>query len=326
LKKNIELIEVCSDFGAGTRGACFSPDALQIMAQLDPHSKLGKLLKEACYIPTGDGFSADCAKSIGQVYRVCRSIAHVVRRQIVKGYFPLLVSGDHSCAAGTIAGIKMAKPHARLGVVWIDAHADLHSPYTTPSGNMHGMPLAASINDDNSHCACRQVDRQTRFLWEQLKNLGNLTPKVWPQDIIYVSLRDLEQEEASLIRKYGIKTISTEMLRKYGVSAVSQRIWEQLGHCTDIYVSFDADCLDASVSKGTGLPVHGGLMPGEAQQLTTMLLENPKTVCFEVTELNPFFDINQETTAIIYQLLEKGIVTLSNVKVTAQLAKIQDKD
>lgn len=320
LKKNIELIETCSDSGAGTRGAGFASEALYLMAQKDPGNILNNLLKNTCYIPFRKGFSSDHARNIELIYHICQSISRLVCQRLTNGAFPVLISGDHSCATGTIAGIKMAKPKSRLGVVWIDAHADLHSPFTTPSGNMHGMPLAASINEDNLALSFKKIDRQTRYFWEKFKNIGNISPKILPQDIVYISLRDFEKEEASLIKTHGIKAISTQTIRDCGTPGVVRSILKQLEYCTDIYVSFDTDCLDASVSKGTGLPVQRGLMPDEAGKLTEMLLESPKAVCFEITELNPFLDINDETTSIIYQILVKGIRALSKEKTTEQIS------
>jgi arginase len=308
--RNIELIEVCSDLGAGTQGACFGAEALQMMAQQDIDNPFQSLSLKTCHVPPSNGYHSTFAKNIEAIYKICRSIAQEVRSSLLANHFPILVSGDHSCAAGTIAGIKMAKPNSRLGVVWIDAHADLHSPYTTPSGNMHGMPLAASINDDNRLATKQHIDDQTHSHWKKLKNLGGISPKVLPQDIVYVSLRDFEEEEALLIKNHRIKAISTESVRRCGISGVVNTILKQLEYCTDIYVSFDTDCLDATISRGTGLTVDGGLMPHEAEQLITLLMENLKICCLEFTELNPFFDTNNETTAIIYQLCKAGIQSL----------------
>src|SRR5204863_2735786 len=111
-------------------------------------------------------------------------------------------SGDHGTSGGTITGIKMAKPNSKLGVIWIDAHADLHTPYTTPSGNMHGMPLAAAIGEDNEDCKVHDLDEKTMKQWEQLKNFGKISPKILPEDIVFISLRDYEKEEKHLIEKY----------------------------------------------------------------------------------------------------------------------------
>lgn len=310
MKKNIQLIEACSDLGAGTRGASFGNEALQQMAQRDTDNLFQKISTKTCRIPLTQGYSSSFARNIETIYQTCHSIANEVHQAIIDRYFPVIISGDHSCAAGTIAGIKMAKPNSRLGVIWIDAHADLHSPFTTPSGNMHGMPLAASIATDNKTYLRQEIDLRTSYFWNKLKKLGNIVPKILPQDIVYVSLRDLEAEEAFLIRTHGIKVIPTATVRRCGISGVVDTIFRQLAYCSHLYISFDADCLDASLSRGTGLPVHGGLTPHEAELLLLQLAKHPALSCLEFTELNPFFDTNNQTTTIIYHLLKREIAAL----------------
>src|SRR6185369_2553295 len=129
------------------------------------------------------------AKRIKGVVAMYDKIAKSVSETIKNNFFPVVISGDHSNAGATIAGIKIAKPKSKLGIIWIDAHADLHTPYTTPSGNMHGMPLAASIAEDNEESKVHELDEKTARLWDQLKNIGKITPKVLPEDIVLISLR-----------------------------------------------------------------------------------------------------------------------------------------
>src|SRR5215211_4847069 len=166
--KNIKLIEVPSEIGAGTRGASLGVDAIKIAA-LDfmsnffihfPSEKVqheNKLLYEPIESPY--------AKRIKGVISMCEKVGKAVCETLKSNFLPVVLSGDHSSSAGIIAGIKMAKPHSKLGVVWIDAHADLHTPYTTPSGNVHGMPLAASLNEDNRESKVHQLEEETVNHW-----------------------------------------------------------------------------------------------------------------------------------------------------------------
>jgi arginase len=312
LDNNIELIEVLSDLGAGIHGSGFGSAAIRRLAGTQYNSDFSRLGRSTIYKPVSDGFGSYCAKNIESVLKINRSISNVVCASINKGNSPIIISGDHSNAAGTIAGIKMAKPNSVLGVIWIDAHADLHSPYTTPSGNMHGMPLAASIAEDNAESAVREIDSVTSFFWREFKNIGNISPKIQPQNIVYISLRDYEDEEYHLIRKRGIINYDAGFLINKGIENVVNRIFDQLEHCTDIYISFDVDCLDPLFSKGTGLPVQGGLLPGDAELLTGMLLGKPRVICMEVTEYNPFLDIDKRTAGIVYNILEKGVWAINN--------------
>src|SRR5213075_1270600 len=179
--KNIKLIEVPSEIGAGTRGASLGVEAIKIAA-LDfmsnffihfPSEKIpveNKLLYEPIESPY-----AKRIKGIVTMYdRVSKSVSDAIKNN----FFPIVISGDHSTAGATIAGIKMAKPKSKLGVIWIDAHADLHTPFTTPSGNVHGMPMAVSINEDNKECAVHEIDEQTIAYWHNLKNTGKIVPKI----------------------------------------------------------------------------------------------------------------------------------------------------
>lgn len=319
LKKNIELIEVQSDLGAATRGAGFGALALQKFGTSRQQNIFVNIPQKTSFLPLESGYSSNYARNIETIVKTCTFISNDVCRSIQRGNKPVIISGDHSNAAGTIAGIKMAKPNSVLGVVWIDAHADLHSPYTSPSGNMHGMPLAASIGDDNLKKARRDIDTLTSYYWDKFKNIGNISPKVRPSNIVYVSLRDYEKEEAHLIETYGINHINTCSLVNFGTEDVVAKIFDQLQNCTDIYVSFDVDSLDSSVSRGTGLPVKGGLMPWEAELLVSLLLKNPKVACFEITEFNTFLDLFNETAPIVYDILEKGILAMQNSHISSSL-------
>ena len=167
--KNIKLIEVPSEIGAGTRGASLGIEAIKIAA-LDfmsnffvhfPSEKI-EVENQLLYEPIQSPY----AKRMHGVLNMTERISKAVADSIKGHFFPVVISGDHSNAAGTIAGIKIAKPKSKLGVIWIDAHADLHTPHTTPSGNIHGMPMAASIAEDNIEMSVHELDEKTAKQWE----------------------------------------------------------------------------------------------------------------------------------------------------------------
>ena len=234
-------------------------------------------------------------------------VSKAVHDTLKSGLFPLVLAGDHSTAGGTIAGIKMAKPKSRLGVIWIDAHADMHTPYTTPSGNMHGMPLAASIGEDNKECQVHTPDDNTISIWEKLKNIGNIEPKINPEDIVFIALRDFEKEEEHLIKKHNIKVITVQEVRRKGVVNVVRQALLYLNSCDDIYVSFDVDSLDSSISRGTGTPVSNGLKEREAEDLVASFMQNHKICCFEVTEVNPTLDKENLMAEIAFHILQRSV-------------------
>lgn len=308
--KNIKLIEVPSEIGAGTRGASLGIEAIKIAA-LDfmssffihfPSEKIeteNHLLYEPIHSPY--------AKRINGILNLYERVSKSVCETIKTNFFPIVISGDHSSSGGTIAGIKMAKPKSKLGVIWIDAHADLHTPFTTPSGNMHGMPLSASIDEDNEECAVHEVDEKTKKTWEALKRIGKIHPKVSPDDVVFISLRDYEKEERHLIEKHGMKVITTKEVRSKGPENIVRSVIRYLADCTDIYISFDVDSLDASISKGTGTPVGNGLKEREAEDLISKFMQNRKICCFEITEVNPTLDKENLMAEIAFNILQRSV-------------------
>ena len=311
--KNIKLIEVPSEIGAGTRGASLGVEAIRIAA-LDfmsnffihfPSERIpaeNKLLYEPIESPY--------AKRIKGIVSVHDKVSKAISDSMKNNFFPIVISGDHSTASATIAGIKSAKPKSRLGVIWIDAHADLHTPYTTPSGNVHGMPLAAAINEDNLECAVHEIDEQTAKYWNHLKTSGKSVPKVLPEDIVFISLRDFEKEEKYLIDKYKMKVISTKEVRNNGPENVVRYVMRYLADCTDIYISFDVDSLDSLISKGTGTPVSNGLREREAEDLISKFMQNRKICCFEISEVNPTLDKENLMAEIAFNILQRSVNVL----------------
>jgi arginase len=199
----------------------------------------------------------------------------------------------------------MAYPNARIGVIWIDAHADLHSPYTTPSGNMHGMPLAATLAEDNEILKLNNVDETTRDYWEKLKNIGGISPKLNYNNLVYVALRDYEREEDYLIRQNKVRVFTTDEINTYGTDKVGREILAAVEPCDYIYISFDVDSMDSSISKGTGTPVPNGITEKQAAALILRLLLNEKVVCFEITEINPTLDKENLMAENAFEILQR---------------------
>ena len=311
--KNIKLIEVPSEIGAGTRGASLGIDAIKIaaldfMSNFFVHFPSEKIETENNLL--FEPIQSPYAKRINGVVTICERVSKAVTDSIKNHFFPVVISGDHSVSTGIIAGIKAARPKSKLGVIWIDAHADMHTPYTTPSGNMHGMPLAAALAEDNIDCKVHEPDEKTKKLWEHLKNLGKPNSKILPEDVVFISLRDYEREERHLIEKHEMKIITTNEIRRKGAENVVRAVTRYLSDCTDIYVTFDVDCLDASISKGTGTPVSNGLKEREAEDLVSKFMQNRKVCCFEITEVNPTLDKENLMAEIAFNILQRSVNVL----------------
>lgn len=305
--RKIKLVEVRSEIAAGTRGASLGIDALKI-ASLDKASDFFTKF-DPINVPDANNFlwkgnKHPHAKYIDGVYQVLKNVYSTIESLRLEKKFPIVLAGDHSTAAGTIMGIKSADPNKRLGVIWIDAHADLHTPYTTPSGNMHGMPLAMCIKTDNLDCQVNEPAEETIQYWEKIKNIGGEIPKINPQDIVFISVRDTEEPENHVIKKNGIKNFTTEEVREKGVVEIAKLALETLKDCDQVYISFDVDSMDSSISVGTGTPVANGLTVKEAIELNTELIKDKRVCCWEIVEVNPTLDTENLMAENAFEVLE----------------------
>ncbi len=287
----VRLIEAASEIGAGTRGTSLGMGALRVAAwahgsELFGHAEESILRDENDVLYEDD--KSPNAHHIDGLIRFQSDLAYEVYKFVRNNVFPIIVGGDHSISIGSVSGTKMAFPKERLGVVWVDAHADLHTPWTTPSGNVHGMPLALLMHIENKGRNKPQV--YTMATWDRLRKIGVNGPKLQPRDLVFIALRDYEPEERVIIEEHGIKVITMEQLRAKGAAAAVQETLGHLSGCMRIHVSFDVDSLDPSISVGTGTPVENGLFVEEARAILTGLCSDPRTVSLDVVEINPALD------------------------------------
>lgn len=305
--RKIRLVEVRSEIAAGTRGASMGIDAMKI-ASIKRHSNFFMRfepvsIQDENRLLFGDS-QYEFAKYAEGVYTMVDRVCDTISGLREQGLFPIVLAGDHSTAAGTICGIKKAHPNRRLGVIWIDAHADFHSPYTTPSGNMHGMPLAMVTAMDNEECEQNDVEEETEAIWEKIKQIGGNGPKIDPKDIIFMGVRDTEKPEDHIIEKHEIRNYSIEEINHRGVRRVAKEALKLLKDCDQIYISFDVDSLDTSVSKGTGTPVPNGLRKEQAFQLNRELIKDKRVCCWEIVEVNPTLDSQNKMAEHAFEILE----------------------
>lgn len=309
MQKAIKIIKNRSDIGAGTRGSDMGIDAIEIAA-INKNSEYFneyefedvKTHNESIY----DKYRSSVAKRIEHVVEQCTRVSNSVKKNLSNNYFPIVLSGDHSSALGTISGIKAAYSDQIVGVIWIDAHADLHSPYTTPSGNIHGMPLAAALGDDNLDCQVNIVARDTQEHWIEMKNIGVQGPKVLAENLIYFGVRDTEEAEDKQIKKLKIRNYKVDEIRFRGLEICVNEALAKLSHCDVLYVSFDVDSMDCDlISFGTGTPVSRGFDQYEIIDIINQIIRSKKVVCFEVVEVNPLLDTKGNKMAeTAFQVLE----------------------
>lgn len=307
--KELQIIINSSEITAGTRGSSLGPDAVITAARNKENyffsdHPLTRIEDENQLLDTKVIYPF--AKRIKGLVEVFKRISATVEATMQNGKFPYVLASDHGSAGGTIAGIKAAFPNKRLGVIWIDAHGDLHTPYTTPTGNMHGMPLATALGVDNLECRSNDPHPDTVEYWNALKNTGVPGPKLKPEDLVYIAVRDTETQEDAIIERHGITNHTVEKVRELGVQEIVRQTLGQLSDCDMIYVSFDVDSMDPELtSYGTGTPVANGLSPEEAREFLCAFGEEEKLVCMEFVEVNPCLDNKKNRMAeIAFDLFE----------------------
>jgi arginase len=290
----IDIIGVPIDLGADRRGVDMGPSAIRY-AQL--HQKIQELgytledkgnidvpIQETCEITDPKLKYIDCIVPMG------RRVAGAVATSLQSGHFPLVLGGDHSLSVGSIRG---AAKHRKLGVIWVDAHADFNTSETTPSGNIHGMPLAA---------LCGRGDPRLVRLWEETP------PVVDPQRVAVIGARDLDLGEKRLLREAGVMVQSMEQIDRFGMVAVLEKAIERVGRDVDgIYLSFDMDALDPRHAPGVGTPVPGGLTYREAHLTCEVIAETGRLIGMDIVEVNPILDVQNETARLAVEFVRSAL-------------------
>lgn len=301
---NINIITISSDFGAGKKGANKGPQA--VIDRLN-----SKQIGFNCtsIIPQFDEAEPqqDFAKHIDQIIALQEIALEKIQQEIAANNgLTLIISGDHSNGHVGISAVKETFPTKKIGVIWIDAHADIHNPGTTPSGNMHGMPLAMSLGLGISPTHKNKLSHSETENWNKLMHLGSLqiSPKISPEHLVFIELRDFEPEEAKRIEELKIKAFTPEHRKENGIKAIAESALNYLADCDLLYVSFDVDSMDPSVSVGTGTPVENGLAENEAIELLRYFIKLPKLIALEITEVNPILDTKHPMDEIAARIIE----------------------
>ena len=305
-------ILICSsEVGAGKRGASLGPDAIRVSSVNHFFNIFDRFPSDEIKTPVINRFSPEykSAKYIKRIRTTHQKIARKMEEAQRDGYTTLIFSGDHSNAAGFIAGFREAFPNKKLGVVWIDAHADIHSPYTSPSGNMHGMPMAIILGLDNKENQKKKLKPEVIEEWEKIKRTGKsqICPKIKPEDVIYIDIRDYEAEEWDAIQRLKIKHYTPADLKKSGAKKIAKEVEKYFKDYFGVYISFDVDSLDPSISRGTGTPVPNGLTAEQAEDLLTILTEMRNFKALEITEVNPLLDTENKMATAVVKILRESL-------------------
>ena len=312
MEKAIELVINPSELGAGTRGSALGPYAV-LYAGRKINSTLFHEISSVV-IPNKNELLDQpinylSAKRIDGVCEVYNKVMEQMKKSLSSSSTVLVLSGDHSSATATIAGIRNKYPEKKLGVVWVDAHADIHSPYTTPSGNIHGMSLGAALGIDNKKNQINRPKENVIKKWNWMKKLGpKSTHPIKPEDIIYIGLRDIEKQEEKLISSLNIKTIETSEFQNNGALKIAEEVKHYFKDYDLLYVSFDVDSMDPMDSSfGTGTPFKNGILVKDAKILLGEFAKFEKLKCLEIVEINPLLDTKNKMGEIGFSLLENCI-------------------
>lgn len=288
--KEISILSVPFDLGAGRRGAANGPAAL-LQAGLERRlQSLGFAAENAGIVnyeaPTTLEQRSDKLKNLADVSAVNVELSAHVSRIVRAGKFPLVLGGDHSIAIGTIAGIS---PHYRkLGVIWVDAHSDLNTPETTESGNIHGMSLRVALGEGD----------------ERLTGIGGEGPKINPENVVLIGGRQLDPGEKAYIKAKKITCYTMHDVDRRGMSQVMEEAIRIARSGADgVHLSFDIDSVDPGEAPGTGTPVHGGLSYREAHLALELLNESGIVTSAEFVELSPAYDQSDRTTNLTLELI-----------------------
>lgn len=304
------FVEVHSDLGAGKHGTDKGVEQLASFAKKHyAHAQFDQLIIDHKDNIKSNGTAFSHLKYAEYLLPFYQKVAKHIEK-VASMTTPIIISGDHSGAIGLLSGFKNAHLNKKIAVVWIDAHADLHSVYTTPSGNLHGMPIGAVIGIDNKDCSYTTPTDTEKQLWQAFKDLSK-TDNLALSDVYFLGLRSFEAPEIHLIERYNLFAKSAQVHRQQGFDDVLDDLCRQLVSYDVIYVSFDVDALDESLIGATGTREPNGYMIHEIERIFDKLLSLPNIGAFEITEFNPTLDDDSHKHQAIYQLFDYAIGRLS---------------
>jgi arginase len=287
-RKPVGIFGVPMDLGQDRRGVDMGPSAIRYArleaALADLGHRVTDLGNAGVPIPELVAKEEE-AKHLAAVRSVCEEVSERAAAIFSEGLFPIFLGGDHSIAIGTVSGV--ASSGGRTGVIWVDAHADFNTPATSPSGNIHGMPLAALTGRGHP----------------DLVGIGGPGASVSAEDVVIIGLRSVDLEEKNLLREAGVKVYTMKEIDAYGAARVIRGAIRDLSHVDRVHLSLDLDVLDPEVAPGVGTPVRGGLTYREAHLLMELVNESGIVSSLDVVEVNPILDVKNGTATLAVELV-----------------------
>jgi arginase len=296
--QKIRIIGVPMDLGQSRRGVDMGPSALRVAGLLTRLKQLNHQVDDIGNIPVKQPeeqpYGEKRAKYLNEIAETCRGLAEMTEKALAEGFVPLVLGGDHSIAIGSVSGVAshFRKQSKRIGLLWLDAHGDMNTPDSSPSGNVHGMPMAAV----------------TGYGPPELVDLLGFHPKVEPRNVALVGIRDLDGRERRLMKESGVHVFTMRDVDERGMREVMSEAIRFASDDTDgVAVSLDMDFVDPTDAPGVGTPVRGGVTYREAHLAMEMIADSEAMVSLEVVEINPVIDLHNKTALLGVEMVCSGL-------------------
>ncbi len=290
-REPVGIFGVPMDLGQDRRGVDMGPSAIRYARIEAALEELGHRVTDLgnAGVPIPEVVAAgEEVKHLAAVTSVCEEVSERAAAIVSEGLFPMFLGGDHSIAIGTVSGVAHSVSGERTGVIWVDAHADFNTPSTSPSGNIHGMPLATLTGSGHP----------------DLVGIGGPGASVRTEDVVIIGLRSVDVQEKNLLHQAGMKVYTMREIDAYGAARVVRGAIRDLAHVDRVHLSFDLDVVDPEVAPGVGTPVRGGLTYREAHLLMELVNEAGIVASLDVVEVNPILDVKNGTATLAVELVE----------------------
>ncbi len=294
----IRILGVPLDLGQERRGVDMGPSALRAAGLNATLSALEHSVQDSGNIhvknPEEQHFGDKSAKYLNEIAETCGDVARRIHGTLDEGFFPLSLGGDHSMATGTVGGVSrfFQDRGQSIGLIWIDAHADMNTPETSPSGNVHGMPFAALLGLGP----------------EALTGIGGPSPRIRPHRCALIGVRDMDARERGTVKRSGVHVFTMRDIDEQGMRAVMEKsLALSADGAAGFAVSFDMDVMDPAEAPGVGTPVQGGLTFREAHLALEMIADSGKMLAMELVEINPILDIMNKTAKLGVGLINSAL-------------------
>jgi arginase len=298
MPEKIRIIGVPMDLGASRRGVDMGPSAVRVAGLHTRLKHLGRQVEDIGNIavkqPEEQHYGEKNAKYLDEISETCKGLAEITLKTLDEDLVPLVLGGDHSIAIGTTAGAAahFQKQSKRIGLIWLDAHGDMNTPESSPSGNVHGMPLASIMGHGPP----------------ELTELAGLKPMVEPRSVVLVGIRDLDAKERRLVKESGVHVFTMRDIDERGMREVmSDALRFAIDDTAGVAVSLDMDFVDPTDAPGVGTPVRGGVTYREAHLALEMIADSRAMISFELVEINPVIDLHNTTATLGVELVLSGL-------------------